>query len=56
MMTYILAIIGGACLLCTGGVIALCVAASIPAPKPNYSKAQILWMTHTARVAHRRVS
>jgi len=55
-MTYILAIIGGACLLASCAVIALCFAASIPAPKPIYSKAQILWIKHTAKVALRRTA
>lgn len=57
MIYTLLAIIGGASLLCVGALLAgLCLAASCPEPKPNYSKAQVLWMTHTARVAHRRAS
>lgn len=57
MIYTLLAIIGGASLLCVGVLLAgLCLAASCPEPKPNYSKAQVLWMRHTAKVAHRRAS
>lgn len=57
LLCTVLCIIGGAFVLCIGGLAAgLCLAASTPTPKPIPTKQQVEWWRAEAKIAHRRAS